>query len=146
MLNNYLFQAIFVDLHQMTKRLLGIFLMFLYLIPTIGITGSVHYCGGEIAAIVILPIDEHPCACGPSEPMEDGCCADKAFSIKIKDTHKNADVKILINDIGDFANTQITYAIIDINAPLLQKKEQFRIKENEPPDKKLFILYESYLI
>lgn len=130
----------------MAKRLLSILLLLLYLIPSIGVSGSFHYCGGELASVVIIPTDEHPCACGPDEPMDEGCCSDEAFSFKIKDNHKNADAKILINDISDFAFTQTTYSIVDVDAPLSDKKEQFRIKEKEPPDKKLFILYESYLI
>lgn len=130
----------------MAKRLLSILLLLLYLIPSIGISGSFHYCGGELASIVIIPTDEHPCACGPDEPMEDGCCSDEAFSLKIKDNHKNADSKIVVTDISDFVFIQLTYSIIDLDAPLSDKKEQFRIKEKEPPDKRLFILYESYLI
>ncbi len=130
----------------MAKRLLGILLLFLYLIPSIGVSGSVHYCGGEIAAIVIIPTDEHPCACSPSEPMEDGCCKDKAFSIKIKDNHKNADAKILVNGISDVVFFQKNFSISKTIAPIIKEKEQFRIKAKEPPDIKFFILYESYLI
>lgn len=130
----------------MAKRLLSILLMFLYLIPSIGVSGSVHYCGGEIAAVVIIPTDEHPCACGPAEPMDDGCCQDKAFSFKIKDNHKSADAKVLIAAISDFVIAKNNYSIRNVATPILEKKPIFRIKEKEPPDKKLFVLHESYLI
>ncbi len=130
----------------MAKRLLSILLFLLYVIPSIGISGSVHYCGGEVAAIVIIPTDEHPCACNPHEPMEDGCCKDKNFTIKIKDNHKSANAKIIINNISDVAIPHSTFSIAKLDAPLFQKKGEFGIKEKEPPDKKLFILHESYLI
>ena len=99
-----------------------------------------------MAAIVIIPTDEHPCACNPNEPIPYGCCKDKNFTIKIKDNHKSADAKIIINNGSDFAIQQSTFSIAKLDTPLFQKKGQFRIKEKEPPDKKRFILYESYLI
>ena len=130
----------------MAKRLLSILLLFLYLIPSIGISGSAHYCGDMVVAIVIIPTDEHPCDCKPNESNEYGCCNDKSFSIKIKDNHKSADAKIIVNNVGDLALLQNTFSIENLDAPLFQKKGQYRIKEKEPPDKRRFILYESYLI
>ena len=141
-----MFIFINVFLRRMFKRLLSILLLFLYLIPSIGVSGSVHYCGGEVAAIVIIPTDEHPCPCGPSEPMDDDCCKDKDFSIKIKDNHKNADSKVIINDISDDAFMNASFSYVDLVTSVSSEKKHYRIKEKEPPDIKLFVLYESYII
>lgn len=130
----------------MAKRLLSLLLFFMYLIPSIGVSGSVHYCGGEVAAVVIIPTDEHPCACGPNEPMDGGCCQDEAFSFKIKDNHKSADAKVLVKGFDDVAFIQKVFSVTKFDAPLSDKKVAWRIKGKEPPDKKLFVLFESYLI
>ncbi len=130
----------------MARRLLSILLLFLYLIPSIGVQGSVHYCSNEIAAIVILPTDKHPCACDPLESMDDTCCKDKHFSVKIKDNHKSVDSKIAIEKITDFALVRTTYSLSCFIVPLDEEKELAKVEEKEPPDIKLFILYESYLI
>lgn len=131
----------------MTKRILGLLLFFLYLIPSIGISGSLHYCGGEVAAIVIIPTDEHPCACGPDEPMDGSCCQDKAFSLKIKDSHKNVNPQsFLSTSQSDFTILESNYFLINRVVTISSDSEKYIIEEVEPPDDKLFILFESYLI
>jgi hypothetical protein len=52
----------------------------------------------------------------------------------------------LTNNFGDFDFIAIPIVYNNWVSPITHKKEQFRIKEAEPPDIKLFILYESYLI
>ena len=131
----------------MLKRLLSILLLFLYLIPSIGVCGSVHYCGGEIAAIVIIPSNEHPCACGPDEPMDGSCCQDKAFSFKIKDNHKSTDAQTYANDVFDVLAflTYLNYSIPP-RVSITKHSEVYIVKDTDAPDDRLYVLYESYLI
>jgi hypothetical protein len=128
------------------KRLFGILLFFLYLVPSIGINGSLHFCGGELAAIVLIPSDEHPCGCGPDEPMDGGCCQDEAFTFKIKDNHKNVDSQLIPSDLNDIAFApSLGFNLFEFSIQS-SNVEQLISKAKEPPDKKLFILFESYLI
>lgn len=71
------------------KRLSVILLMFLYLVPVVGVTVSAHYCGSLKTAISYNPFDtSHKCACG-SEKMKNDCCKDENTVIKLNnDQHK----------------------------------------------------------
>lgn len=62
-----------------------ILLVFLYLIPTIGITISVHYCGNKITSFSLTHFSsEHNCPCG-SKKMKKNCCSNEVTVIKIDD-------------------------------------------------------------
>lgn len=130
------------------KRLLAILLFFLYLIPVIGIQISAHYCGGELAALVIIPSDEHPCACGDSSGMNDDCCHDVNLSFKIKDNHQKAMDKVVSGKSYQFdviANPTyyIPQSLNKIDAPSL---DHFLLDHPDPPAENLYLLHQSFLI
>ncbi len=128
-------------------RIFSILLLGLYLSLSIGISGSFHFCGGSLAAVVIIPTDEHPCACGDSEPMNGGCCDDSEFSYKITDAHKHLQ-KTLLNTKRLVANIDLSKSIeLYIPNEISVDLDPIRIREKEPPDVvKRYILFESYLI
>ena len=126
--------------------MLSILLLFLYLIPSIGVNASFHYCGEDFAGIAVAGIHEHPCSCDPDIPMDADCCSDEDFSIKIKDNHKNVDSKILVKDVSKFAFALTFYSDYGTDYLNDSKIRNYRIEEKEPPDDRLFVLFESYLI
>ncbi len=69
------------------KRIAVIILMFLYLIPAIGVTVSAHYCGGKISSLSLKFADTHKCACG-NKAMKKDCCKDETKTFKLKDSHQ----------------------------------------------------------
>ena len=66
-------------------------LMFLYIIPAIGINVSMHYCGGELMSISHKLSEKKKCSCAPNK-MKKGCCEDKQQTIKIDDNQQKAEL------------------------------------------------------
>lgn len=71
------------------KRITVILLMFLYLIPAVGVTVSAHYCGGKITSVKLKLIDTHKCPCG-KKPMKKDCCKDVTKIFKLKNEQQKA--------------------------------------------------------
>lgn len=72
------------------KRITIILLMFLYLIPAIGVTVSAHHCGGKITSVSLKILDfGHKCPCG-KKPMKKNCCKDETKTFKLKSEQQKA--------------------------------------------------------
>ena len=67
------------------KRLTVILLLFCYMIPAVGLSVTVHYCGGKFTSISVLASDNPKCACG-KKAIKKHCCKDETTIFKIKDT------------------------------------------------------------
>lgn len=69
----------------MIKKIAIIFLIFLYLVPAIGVTVSAHSCDGKVTSVSFNSFDtKHKCSCG-SKKMKKDCCKDQTTTIKIDD-------------------------------------------------------------
>lgn len=84
------------------RRITVILLVLLYLVPSIGVTVSTHYCGGRVTSVSIKFLDNrHKCPCG-SKKMKKGCCKDEASYFKLSDeqqkTQKLSCAFVKIND------------------------------------------------
>lgn len=67
----------------MLKRCLLIPLLVLYLIPTTGLSLTVHFCGDRVTSFTVSAGQEDDCACGAGQ-MKKGCCKDKNLSLKVR--------------------------------------------------------------
>jgi hypothetical protein len=81
------------------KKVISLFLVFLLLIPNMGITVNVHYCGDSIAAISLhselLSLTESENCCGETDLLEKGsCCKDRLVHLEKK--ADEATVKIVL--------------------------------------------------
>lgn len=66
-----------------SKRILILLVVFLYLIPSIGVTVSAHYCGGKLARISLFGTnDSKKCPCG-SGISKKSCCENVVLSVKL---------------------------------------------------------------
>ena len=94
------------------KRISLISLLFLYLIPAIGFSFNVHWCGGKVNSIKILSLEDDACICGEKLPL--GCCKDVQTHIKLTDSY-NAGSQISIpfnidqNLIDQFTKSVLTF-------------------------------------
>lgn len=73
------------------KRFFVITLMFLYMIPAIGVNVSMHYCGGELSSVSHRLSEKKKCECSPNK-MKKGCCEDKQQTFKIDDSQQKAEL------------------------------------------------------
>ena len=127
------------------KRIASILLFFLYLIPSIGVEVSAHYCGGDLAKIILIPSEEHPCPCNPKD-MKDNCCSDKSFQFKLDVEHQKT-----INDVQFLQEvTAITlpFYTIKLGTTILvnPSTNSFGLINPDPPDIRRHVLFQSFLI
>ena len=73
------------------KRFFALLLMFLYMIPAIGVNVSMHYCGGELVSVSHQLSEKKKCLCSPNK-MKKGCCEDKQQTFKIDDSQQKAEL------------------------------------------------------
>jgi len=71
------------------KKATIIALIFLYLIPSIGISVTSHFCRGKLAFTSIRFLEVKKCACG-SKKMKKGCCENKTQLIKLEDDQQKS--------------------------------------------------------
>jgi hypothetical protein len=69
------------------KRIAIIFFTLFYLLPAVGFSINVHWCGGKVASVAIEVIGNGKCACG--KEMKKGCCKDIKTIVKLTDNQKN---------------------------------------------------------
>lgn len=65
------------------KKITVILLLMCYLIPSIGMTVSAHYCGGKLASVSLQLLGTEKCKCG-SKKMKKDCCKTTTCTIQIK--------------------------------------------------------------
>lgn len=114
------------------KRIITIALTLLYLMPAIGINGTAHYCGEEIASITINGLgSSEKCGCG-SERMKKNCCHDEIFSFQLEDDHCKTPLFLFnIERSLDFFPAIITPIYFYFNASFFHEEVYY---SHSPPD------------
>lgn len=77
------------------KKFLSITLLTLYLVASIGITITMHYCGDNLASLAIS--EKVSCCCEKeiAPTKKDDCCKNDFKQIKIKDEQIKAEFQVL---------------------------------------------------
>jgi hypothetical protein len=70
------------------KRIALLFFAFLYLMPAVGFSINVHWCGKKINSVSIGHLKADNCPCG--KKMKRNCCSDFHTFVKLDDSHKAA--------------------------------------------------------
>ena len=65
------------------KKIAIILLAFLYLLPAIGFSINVHFCGNKIQTVSVESVNKKLCSCGSKMPK--GCCRNIHTVIKLTD-------------------------------------------------------------
>lgn len=94
--------------------------MLLYLLPTIGVTVSAHFCEGKLKSLSFNPFDvENRCSCG-SKKMKKDCCKDETTTIKLDENQKKPQLVFFdLPEITDVNPVVSTYLTFDYQTPLL---------------------------
>ena len=128
------------------KKVVSIILLFLYMIPVIGINASVHYCGGKIASVSFGAEKAQKCACG-SKKMKKNCCKDKEFSFKLKDSQQKTQ-QVTLNFFKTVdSHSFLIYASIFLYQSFVIQKEFYNA--HHPPNHikpSLYILHQVFRI
>ncbi|MEP6795712.1 MAG: hypothetical protein ABJB16_15390 [Saprospiraceae bacterium] len=128
------------------RSVIVILLLFSYMIPSIGVSLTAHYCGGKLASVSIFHHDGLKCPCGKM-PMKNDCCKEKTTLIKLNDNQHKAQLL----SISFFKEIQPTPFYLPGKISLNLGIDQ-RIFHNylHPPDdnteKPIYLLNEVFLI
>ena len=121
------------------KKIAIILLMFLYLIPAIGVTVSAHYCGGQLRSVSFNPFDtKHKCPCGGKKMPKD-CCKDDITTFKLEDEQQKTQpffcnaVKSI--DLKQAISTNLTFEYLSLFTPTIFDYS------SHPPDDLKYPLY-----
>lgn len=71
------------------KKVFSMVLLIVFLMSNIGVTVSMHFCGGLLNSIDIFTFNGHSCKCG-KKAMEKNCCKDKTTFLRVKNDLANA--------------------------------------------------------
>ena len=116
------------------KRILSIFLVFLYLTSTAGVRFQAHYCHGEFSAFTFNPFHELTCGCEDGSNIN-SCCDEAQFALKIQDSHastSSSTFQISSHLTESFAtNFEVTSVLISTKS--LRFNYQFH--DLKPPDR-----------
>lgn len=114
------------------KKITVILLMFLYLIPAIGITVSAHYCGGRLSSVSLNPFDtSHKCSCG-SKKMKKDCCKDVVNTFELDDEQKRPQPILFNFGAIAIAPPAVSCAVVyNHKSPILSAEFDHR---SHPPD------------
>ena len=95
------------------KKNLVILFAFIYLIPAIGFSIDLHWCGKKVKIVYVNSSHESRCPCGTNMPF--GCCKDVHLTLKIVDAQKSTD-QIIVPCSVDFKQI-CTYVVPSIVEP-----------------------------
>lgn len=130
------------------KKVAVLLLMFFYLIPAIGVTVSVHYCGGKVTSVSLNPFDaKRKCPCG-SKKMKKDCCRDKNTTIKLDTVQKNTQQIFNYVDVKftELQTVILTKLFFEYNSVLSFSEIS---QSSHPPDRirtPLYILLRIFII
>lgn len=82
------------------------FLMF-YLLTTIGMSASMHFCGGELEAFEVNTVVKNDCCCDTDDEEQSDCCSNKQIAIQAVDLHQQVNLTSLPNLIPS-----VSYSLI----------------------------------
>lgn len=120
------------------KRFLSIFLLFLYLVSSIGVTVSAHYCGGNLASLAFCQTDLKCCCDEKNDGKTNDCCRDESKSIKISADQNKAEF-----NNKEFQTVEIGFlpsvSTWSINKSILKKISTLPLFIPDPPENRQLI-------
>lgn len=127
------------------KRAISIIILVLYVIPTIGVSVNLHFCGGKLSTIAVWSA-KSICKCA-KKTMKKGCCKQQQATYKISDKQcltESAEKVTLVKK--DF---QCFYLLNKSHTPNY-RYISFVSDTGHPPPllklKALYVLHQSFLI
>jgi hypothetical protein len=118
------------------KKIAAIFLVFLYLIPSVGFSMNLHFCGGNVTGVSIQKTIDKDCVCGKKASSK--CCKEVHVEVKLDDSQKAASSLIVskqVNEIKLFRNAFPNTESINFssaNHTVYYYPSRFQVSLNKP--------------
>jgi len=81
------------------KKVAAIFLTFLYLIPSIGFTMDLHFCGSNVTEVSIQKSLDKNCVCGKRSSSK--CCKEIHVEVKLDASQKVASSLVVSKKVNE---------------------------------------------
>ena len=131
------------------KKILSIFIALIFLVTSIGMNFSIHYCGGQVEKVAIGN-DEISCgmdmsvnSCPSANQLSSSCCSNKHLQLKIKDNYLKPQVENSQVSFASFFTIIQSVVIVDISTQAIATFNHFLpllLKQS------LSILFQVFLI
>ena len=103
------------SIHHLKKALV-ILISILYLIPVVGFSLDLHWCGKKVKVVSVNAAHETKCPCGTEMPFD--CCKDVHLNVKVSDSQKCS--KHISNPKQIHFNLLPNFVILAIGEPASQ--------------------------
>jgi hypothetical protein len=97
--------AISSPIFEIVKHFLVIVFTISYFLSVTGLNFNYHYCGNELESIGLAMFADEDTCCGGAE-MEDGCCQDEQYELKVKNEQK-CNVILILADKPDILSNHL---------------------------------------
>ncbi len=112
------------------KKLTIIFLLFIYMIPAIGISVTGHYCGGRLVEVTLNLPEDGTCVCGNKKKTD--CCKTKTVSVKLNEVHKS-NPQLVVTGLKNPIK-QIAYCVPSIFSFQIETPNAYNFASAHPPN------------
>jgi hypothetical protein len=99
------------------KKVAAIFLTILYLIPSIGFSMDLHFCGSNVTEVSIQKSLDKDCVCGKSSSK---CCKEIHLEVKLDASQKVSSSLVVskkVNEIKVFRNAFLVSELLTSSTP-----------------------------
>ncbi|MBX2966199.1 MAG: hypothetical protein KF845_08650 [Cyclobacteriaceae bacterium] len=102
------------------NKLFAIAFTCIYLLLTVGVVKTTHYCMGRAKSTEIFSFEAKKCLCSQFLPESNDCCHDEHEVIKVDDnqafTTFSVSIAPVLVELGEIFNTTEEIALADINS------------------------------
>jgi hypothetical protein len=110
------------------KRIALILFVFIYLLPSVGFSINVHWCGNKVNSISIGHLKADVCPCG--KKMKRNCCKDFHTFVKLNGSHKASSTLSVNASNLTLASSAGIFEVIPFNNPA---SSSFHYANYRPP-------------
>lgn len=128
------------------KKLISILLLSFYLIGSLGLPITVHYCGGIAVAVAVN--DKPDCCCDNEEEQASDCCKDELKYVKIDNEQLKSEIELFKTKIysDHFIPHTFEYGFSKITYDNLEKKSTIAFgKKDNRSTVPLYLLNSSFI-
>jgi hypothetical protein len=130
------------------KKIVAVLLLFLYVMPSMGINLWVHYCNGFVSSVSFGFDDVKKCSCN-GNTMKKNCCQDKELSFQLNDDQNKSPLFVL--NIAKSVDTQPEFVLANDfqNSQVFASASTSFILWHHPPEEikqPLFVLHRVFRI
>jgi hypothetical protein len=113
---------------ELTRRILAILLLSVYMLFSVGIIKATHFCMGRESSVQFFTAESKKCPCSVYAEERDSCCDDEHELLKIDDDHRTiakASLSIPVWKIERiFTDRLLTDLVFSLEVSLIEQQSE----------------------